>query len=109
MSDKPIFLEGHLLELTGGDHTIQKDILNLFFENAAQYILDLKEEIGDRQAFQAMSHKLRGAARSIGAVKLAEIAHAAEEELTDDPVRHAHHANAIENAFLELKKTVLSI
>ena len=72
----------HLDDMTGGDNLLRADILGFFAENAKGYIGELsalaKAPSSDAEAFRAMSHKLKGAARAVGAYKIADLAERCE-------------------------------
>lgn len=76
MSD-PIDRE-HLAGYSGGDEALEAELVVFFAENAARYIEELAAA-GDAQAWRAVSHKLKGAARSIGALDFGMEAERAEK------------------------------
>ncbi len=75
--DESVILdEGHLSTFTGGDPDFENQILNIFLDNAPSYLTALKDV--DDGSWKATAHKLKGAARSIGAWRLAREAERAE-------------------------------
>ncbi len=78
----------HLKGYTGGDSYLARDVLNIFLENAPLYLDTLSAAAGD--GWRSSAHKLKGAARGIGAWRLARAAERAEmlgEPGEDDPRR----------------------
>lgn len=75
--DENIVLDDqHLATFTGGDPGFETQILNIFLENAPEYLKALQGT--DVSDWKATAHKLKGAARSIGAWNLAREAERAE-------------------------------
>lgn len=68
----------YLAGATGGDTALEAEVLALFLSQAAQYIEALAAHIDDDD-WPAHAHKLKGAARSIGARPLAEAAAGSEQ------------------------------
>ena len=72
----------HLDDMTGGDNGLRADILGFFVENAEGYVGELENLASDQSStaedFRAMSHKLKGAARAVGAYKMAALAEECE-------------------------------
>jgi HPt (histidine-containing phosphotransfer) domain-containing protein len=80
--------EDHLRGYTGGDPEFARDVLKIFADNAPDYLETLKA--ADVESWRASAHKLKGAARGIGAWRLARAAERAEfmgEPAADDPRR----------------------
>ncbi|MBL4836933.1 MAG: Hpt domain-containing protein [Kordiimonadaceae bacterium] len=69
--------EAHLKEFTGGDADFERQILGLFMDHAPGYLRQLEQSGAD--GWHTMAHKLKGAARSIGAWRLAREAERAEQ------------------------------
>ncbi|MEX0297626.1 MAG: Hpt domain-containing protein [Kordiimonas sp.] len=75
--DESVILdEGHLSTFTGGDPDFENQILDIFLDNAPTYLTALIDVDGGN--WKATAHKLKGAARSIGAWRLAREAERAE-------------------------------
>ncbi len=77
-TEKPIDL-AFLSAQTMGDENLEMDILNLFSGQAAEFTA-LIEKAGSLEDINRVAHTLKGAARSIGAFKLAELSAKAEEQ-----------------------------
>lgn len=67
----------HLAGYSGGDAALEAELVEFFAENAVLYIEELAAA-GDAQAWRMAAHKLKGAARSIGALDLGNEAEKAE-------------------------------
>lgn len=80
MSD-PIDRE-HLAGYSGGDEALEAELVAFFAENALLYIEELAVS-GDAEAWHAAAHKLKGAARTIGALDLGMVAEKAEKACDD--------------------------
>ena len=81
LGPKPVDLD-HLGRYTGGDHQINAEILALFDRQCRTILAELEELVGegsDSKAWQEISHKLKGAARGIGAFALGASAADAEK------------------------------
>ncbi len=87
--DETVILDdSHLLEFTGGDSALQAHVLGIFLDHAPTYLEVLCRR--DNENWRADAHKLKGAARSIGAWRLAVEAERAEAlgyPAQDDPRR----------------------
>ncbi|HEY5047409.1 MAG TPA: Hpt domain-containing protein [Rhizomicrobium sp.] len=70
----------HLARYTGGDRTIDTEVLTLFTGQAEQLIARLRIQLdrADAQGWHETTHALKGAAGCIGAFALADAAAAAE-------------------------------
>lgn len=68
--------QSHLDDFTGGDRGFQEQVLSIFLENAPKY-LEILCKPGNEN-WRSDAHKLKGAARSIGAWRLACEAERAE-------------------------------
>ncbi len=79
MSDQEAALDrDHLDACTDGDRGLQKEVLLLFAEQAPRYIAALAQELADDEAWRRTAHRLKGAARAVGARRLADRAASAE-------------------------------
>ena len=87
--DETVILDdNHLREFTGGDSALQAHVLRIFLDHAPFYLKTLCLPNNDN--WRADAHKLKGAARSIGAWRLAVEAERAEAlgyPAQDDPRR----------------------
>ncbi len=68
----------HLDAYTDGDKSLQREVLSLFAEQAPRYIASLARALDDDEAWRRTAHRLKGAARAVGARRLADGAAAAE-------------------------------
>lgn len=68
--------KAHLEAYTGGDVAVMRQVLGIFRDNAPAYLLDLAKTIDH---WSQTAHKLKGAARGIGAWNLAVAAERAEK------------------------------
>ncbi len=105
--DETVVLDdSHLNEFTGGDRDLQKQVLAIFLEHAPKYLETLCASGND--TWRSDAHKLKGAARSIGAWRLACEAERAEQmgyPGVDDPRR----ARVSKELLTRLEQTVLVI
>jgi HPt (histidine-containing phosphotransfer) domain-containing protein len=72
----------HLGRYTGGDHTLNQEILGLFERQCHEILAQLEtlaKESSDGKSWREITHSLKGAARGIGAFELAEAAAEAEK------------------------------
>ncbi|MDE2351110.1 MAG: Hpt domain-containing protein [Alphaproteobacteria bacterium] len=72
---RPVDL-AHLSTYTGGDAALNAEVLQLFVDQAAKLMVQLKSalETGDQKNWYATAHSLKGAARGIGAFAMADAA-----------------------------------
>lgn len=71
----------HLARQTGGDKSLEEEVLQLFSRQANMLARDLRGE-RNTEARRRLAHTLNGAARAVGAMPLAELA--ADVERTPD-------------------------
>lgn len=69
----------HLNEITGGDEALSHDFVIFFISNATDYIDELASAIESPEIFSIICHKLKGAAKSVGAVQVAKLSFEGEE------------------------------
>src|SRR6185437_4696283 len=70
----------HLARYTGGEHTLNAEILRLFDGQITAMVSDLKGVLAQRDAkrWRQIAHTIKGAARGVGAFCMGEAAAAAE-------------------------------
>lgn len=70
----------HLARYTGGDSSVNREILSLFVTQLDEILarLDTALETEDAKTWREVAHSLKGAARGIGAFELGDIAAALE-------------------------------
>jgi HPt (histidine-containing phosphotransfer) domain-containing protein len=87
----PIDLE-HLNRFTCGDKSLEREILSLFVVHSPECLAALLGAATQAQ-WIAAAHSLKGSARAVGAVEVAELAAAAERMVPADAAqRHAQVA-----------------
>ncbi len=74
----------HLAHMTLGDHSLEREVLQLF-DRQAGLLLDRMRD-GDGRALAALAHTLKGSARGIGAWGVARAADASERAAAGSPV-----------------------
>ncbi|TPW31950.1 Hpt domain-containing protein [Pararhizobium mangrovi] len=89
----------HLQRQTMGDATFERDVLNIFLDEARECMTRLKNTAGPERG--ALAHRLKGAARGVGAFALAQSA----AELEDNP----HDAAALDAVKRDLNAVVQAI
>jgi HPt (histidine-containing phosphotransfer) domain-containing protein len=80
MSAAPVVDLNHLNRYTGGDRTLNAEVLRLFDLQASEIVRKLRAILTAREAksWREATHTLKGAAKGIGAFGLAEAATMAE-------------------------------
>jgi HPt (histidine-containing phosphotransfer) domain-containing protein len=80
----------HLARYTGGDEALNAEVLRLFDSQATELVAQLQGilEARDTKGWKQVTHTLKGAARGIGAFRLADAAAFAE------PIDPSDKANA---------------
>jgi len=99
-TQKPIDLV-HLSKLTMGDRSLELDLLKMFAAQISQYQTSLKA-CTDATQIKRAAHTIKGAARSIGAFKLSEIAQKAEYNGVADHAEFDDEMAAIKRYIAEL-------
>lgn len=99
--ERPVDLV-HLEKQTMGDKALELDVLQLFARQARQCIKELGED--DRDLRIAAAHRLKGAARAVGAFGIAKAAEALEENIDD-----AAHMAAVAAAVIETENFILKL
>jgi HPt (histidine-containing phosphotransfer) domain-containing protein len=95
---KPVDME-HLARYTGGDATLNAEVLKLFDDQITQMVGQLGAIMDARDArrWREVTHTIKGAARGVGAFGMGEAAAVAE------PIDPGLHRNAAELAIKVLK------
>jgi HPt (histidine-containing phosphotransfer) domain-containing protein len=90
MTDAPVDLE-HLARYTGGDKSLNAEILRLFDGQITEMVTRLQSvlEQRDQKTWRIVTHTIKGAARGVGAFSMGQAAADAEPV---DPVSHPDQA-----------------
>ena len=90
MADTPVDLE-HLARYTGGDKSLNAEILRLFDGQISEMVAQLQSvlEQRDQKTWRQVTHTIKGAARGVGAFGMGQAAADAEPV---DPVSHPDQA-----------------
>ena len=93
MADGPIDLS-HLARYTGGDRTLNTEILKLFDGQVTQMVGQLRTILAARDAkkWREVTHTIKGAARGVGAFAMGQAAADAEPV---DPVTNQARAEEV--------------
>jgi HPt (histidine-containing phosphotransfer) domain-containing protein len=91
---RPVDLQ-HLARYTGGDRSVNAEVLSLFISQLDEILarLDTALQDEDTKAWREVAHSLKGAARGIGAFELGDLA--AILEATNPAAQHAEAASAL--------------
>ena len=79
---------------TMGDRDLQRDVVQIFRTQSREYVSDLKYA-SDAKAWNFAAHKLKGTARSMGAVNLDRLA--TEAEAMDIVIHNSRHEDLTED------------
>ena len=95
MSAAPVDLE-HLARYTGGDKTLNAEILKLFDGQVSEMVGQLLSILEQRDArkWREVTHTIKGAARGAGAIAMGEAAATAEP--VDPAINHDRAVEVIE-------------
>ncbi|HEY4265732.1 MAG TPA: Hpt domain-containing protein [Micropepsaceae bacterium] len=109
-TDQPVDLD-HLDRYTGGDRAINQEILRLFDDQCRESLAMLEylaQGSGDSQSWREIAHRLKGAARGIGAFALGDAAAVAEKTAPEEALavleRLRDDAAAVHNLIAEFLK-----
>lgn len=96
MTDGPIDMS-HLARYTGGDRTLNAEILRLFDGQVTQMVGQLRTILAarDPKKWREVTHTIKGAARGVGAFAMGEAAANAEPV---DPVNNQARAEQVIDA-----------
>lgn len=94
---------GQLADYSGGDRELEAQILSSFLANALAY-LDAIDVASGTDSWPACVHKLKGAARAVGAEHLANLAEAAE--ILTDPSEQNSQLIALRSALVHVSEFV---
>jgi hypothetical protein len=97
----------HLASMTFGDHSLQREILQLF-ERQAGLLLDRMRD-GDPAALAVLAHRLCGSARGIGAWGVARAAEASEHAAGGSPVERDLAMEDLSAAVAEARMAVADL
>ena len=67
-----------LVRNTAGNRGLEREVLGIFREQIGQYLAALESAVDNASAWRQAAHTLKGAARSIGANEVAQLAETAE-------------------------------
>lgn len=98
-----LFDAEHFDAYTGGDYELQRSVIELFIKNAPDYMNILSKP--NNENWRADAHKLKGAARSIGAWHLACLAERAEK-LPSQKSNEGLQAKILQGLTERLEKTI---
>lgn len=87
-SEKSPIDRHYLARFTQGDVGLEREILSLFATQITT-LLDQLSAVPDKQGWTFLVHSLKGAARSVGAWQLAQLAEGMERADPDGPARAA--------------------
>ena len=76
LAETPALDRGHLVRMTFGDRSLEREVLGLFDRQAAMLIARMR--VGEPAAVATLAHTLKGSAAGIGASRVAETAGATE-------------------------------
>ena len=100
-SAKPIDLD-HLASQTMGDPALEKEILRLFARQARESVAELAG--ADRKTAMEIAHRLKGAAKAVGAFSISQVAEEIEAGDCD-----AVHLSRIGAAVVEAENFILKL
>ncbi len=105
--DENVVLDSaHLRGFTGGDSDLEAQVLEIFRDSAPAYLAAL--EAADEADWQGAAHKLKGAARGIGAWRLAVAAERTEHDsaAASDRTRAQAHFGELHERLQQLSDAI---
>jgi len=109
VSNEDVLDEGIILELeqldAGGSGGFLAQIIGVFEEQAVELLQQLEDSVRDEQVAQisALSHKLKGSARTVGGLRLGiHCEHLEQAARSQEIVDGATQISRIRNAYAEL-------
>jgi len=99
----------HLARYTFGNRELEIEVLNLFAEQSPAYLGNMREARTEKD-WRDAAHTLKGSARAVGALLIAELAERAEALRTStDMVAKAATIDALAYAIEEAKTYIASL
>jgi HPt (histidine-containing phosphotransfer) domain-containing protein len=96
----------HLARQTFGDHELEREVLGLFDEQCGRLLPIISAE-GEAEARADAAHTLKGAARAVGAWRVAEAAEAVERPLRESGLSPAAEAlAALSHSIAEVSEAI---
>lgn len=107
-SETPVLDRAHLARYTLGDARLEAEVLGLFAGQLPKLLQSLNNAASDSD-WQMATHTLKGSARSVGAMRLAHAAEAAEKSgFSASPSERATLIDAVSAAAAEATAAVAS-
>ncbi|MGE0701741.1 MAG: Hpt domain-containing protein [Hyphomicrobiaceae bacterium] len=99
----------HLSRYTFGNRALEIEVLQLFADQAPQYLDQLRKAVTEK-SWRDAAHTLKGSAKAVGAIRVAERAERAEAlRATPDPLVRERAVVAIEEALEEARSHILQL
>lgn len=95
-----------LAGFTGGDSELEAELVGFFVENATLYMTELAGATPG-EAWRRVSHKLKGAARSVGAVAVSDLALTSETLDSTDEEKRTQMIGELHDAINSVRKMKL--
>jgi HPt (histidine-containing phosphotransfer) domain-containing protein len=108
MSPGPTVDADRLRALRDDYGDLAAELLTLFESTATTTLDELRaaQAAGDREEVRRLAHRLKGSARNVGAIGMAELAGALEQDPPDAPVAIPRLDAALEPTFAQLRATL---
>lgn len=101
--ERPIDLE-HLFRMTLGDHSLEREVLQLFARQSAMLMERIRD--GELAVIAACAHTLKGSARGIGAWTVAKAAAALEAQATAGDGDLCKAVSALDAALADVRTAI---
>ncbi|MEZ5818125.1 MAG: Hpt domain-containing protein [Hyphomicrobiaceae bacterium] len=99
----------HLARYTMGNRPLELEVLNLFADQAPEYLAQLRVA-RDEKAWRDAAHTLKGSARAVGAFRVGDLAMRAEAlSGSPDPVARAQVIESLEAALEEARAYIAGL
>lgn len=100
---------GHLARYTFGNAALELEVLQLFADQAPEYLEQLRSAVREKQ-WRDAAHTLKGSARAVGAMRVGDRAERAEAlRASPDTVARGRAIAALEEALDEARAYVASL
>lgn len=108
MSENPQPINWQQLdEITGNDRELAKEFLEFFLENAKSYIDEMSQNGISSDDFNKLCHKLKGAAKSVGAVPLSELAYRGEKTIDASAFEQETLIQELKTSIKQIKTNIM--
>ena len=107
MSESAVLDRAHLVRMTFGDRSLEREVLQLF-DRQAELLMD-RMRASQPAAVATLAHTLKGSAAGIGAGRVAQAAEAVERIAAGTPGECSHAVDQLAHTIDEVRKEITAL